>query len=83
MTKITKLGKVDKVFSYGKSGFISTVFGENYYFSRESFPNEPRRLNVGELVMFTPSEKEGKPFAASIDAESIRAVQYVMNSDKY
>ena len=83
MAKITKLGKVVKVFSYGKSGFISTVLGEQYYFSRQSFSTGHRRLNLGELVMFTPSVKEDKPFASEIDAESIAAVRDILNSKEY
>ena len=67
-----KLGTVEKVFAYGKCGFIGTTMDEHYYFSQQSFAANPRRLKVGELVFFDDALQNGKPAAVNLDAETLR-----------
>ena len=67
-----KLGTVEKIFAYGKCGFIRTTMDEHYYFSQQSFASEPRRLQVGEMVFFDDAMKDGKPAAINLDAETLR-----------
>ena len=76
--QIRKLGTVEKIFAYGKCGFISTVFGEHFYFSQKSFPSGHGRLKKGNVVSFVASEKDGKPMAEAIDADSLQNVKSVM-----
>ena len=76
--KIRKMGTVEKVFAYGKCGFISTVLGEHFYFSQKSFPSGHGRLKKGNLVSFVASEKDGKPMAEAIDADSLQNVKTIM-----
>lgn len=74
MEQKRKFGVVEKVFAYGKCGFICTARDEHYYFSQKSFGTEPRRMKVKEAVTFLPSEQNGKPMAVDIDAECMRVV---------
>ena len=67
-----KLGTVEKIFAYGKCGFICTTTDEHYYFSQQSFAENPRRLKVGELVFSDDAVQNGKPAAANMDAETLR-----------
>lgn len=79
--KIRKLGTVEKVFAYGKCGFIATALGEHYYFSPKSFPSGAGRLKEGKMVFFTASVRGGKPMAEEIDAETPEFVRAVMRRE--
>lgn len=78
--KTRKLGTVEKVFAYGKCGFICTELGEHYYFSPKSFPSGSGKLKEGILVSFTASVHSGKPMAEEIDAETPEYIRSVMRS---
>lgn len=76
--KIRKMGTVEKVFAYGKCGFISTELGEHFYFSPKSFPSGAGRLKEGALVTFTAAERNGKLMAEEIEAETLQVIRSVM-----
>ena len=74
------MGTVEKVFAYGKCGFICTE-GEHYYFSPKSFPSGAGRLKEGNIVSFAASVCNGKPMAEEIDAETLEYIRSVLRRD--
>lgn len=75
-----KMGTVEKVFSYGKCGFICTPLDEHFYFSPKSFPSEAKRLKPGMMVTFLASTQNGKPMAMEIDAETPEFIRSAMQA---
>ena len=74
------MGTVEKVFSYGKCGFICTPRDEHFYFSPKSFSSEAKRLKPGMVVTFVASSQNGRPMATEIDAETPEFIRSAMQA---